>query len=272
MTIRSGLFNSVNGDRKYLANFFAEYFASFIGNGVFPNPSSGLQVFANGDMTVNIRPGKAWINGYFLINDADYQLTFDVADGMLNRIDRIVLQLNFLNREIVPLVKKGANASNPTAPTLQRDTDAYEIALADIYVGKGILSISQANITDLRLNPSLCGIVHGTVEQIDTTTIYNQYVDWFNLTKESNEIDFDNFLDSKDHYFQTWFDAVRDQLAGDVAASVVAQLNALQMDYDNHLTNEMPHQYTDASTGTTYRWGMGAEEGVPFILIEEVLY
>lgn len=67
MAIRSGLFNSVNGDRRYKADFFAEYFASFIANGVFPNPSTGLQVLANQNMTVAIKPGKAWINGYFLL-------------------------------------------------------------------------------------------------------------------------------------------------------------------------------------------------------------
>ena len=82
MTIRSGFFNSVNGDRKYDAKRFAEYFNSFIGNGVFPNPSDNLQVIANNDMTVTVKAGKAWINGYIMINDDDYILALDVADGV----------------------------------------------------------------------------------------------------------------------------------------------------------------------------------------------
>ena len=77
MAIRSGFFNSVNGDRKYDANRFAEYFASFIGNGVFPDPSDGLQVVANDDMTVTVKAGKCWINGYIMINDDDYILEID---------------------------------------------------------------------------------------------------------------------------------------------------------------------------------------------------
>ena len=56
--IRSSFFNSIGGDRKYDASKFAEYFNSFIGNGVFPNPSSNLQVMVNDDMTVTVKEGK----------------------------------------------------------------------------------------------------------------------------------------------------------------------------------------------------------------------
>lgn len=175
MAIKSGLFNSVNGDRRYKADFFAEYFASFIGNGVFPHPATGLQVITNDDMSVNIRAGQAWIYGYYFSNDSNYNLQLDIADGVLKRIDRIILQLNYLNRDIVPIVKKGTPASSPVAPTLKRDADAYEIALADIAVNNGAISISQANITDLRFIKELCGIVKGTVDQIDTTDLFAQY-------------------------------------------------------------------------------------------------
>ena len=71
MAIRSCFFNSINGDRVYNAYRFAEYFASFITNGVFPNPSIGFQVISDEGMKIKISPGKAWINGYFAINDDD---------------------------------------------------------------------------------------------------------------------------------------------------------------------------------------------------------
>lgn len=163
MAIRSGFFNSVNGDRKYLASRFAEYFASFIGNGVFPQPSNGLQVIANNDMTVTIKAGKAWIDGYIMINDDDYILTIDPADGVLNRIDRIVARYDVVDREIRLEVKKGTFASNPIPKELQRDADAYELGIADIYVGKGAISITQANITDLRKNKEICGLVDSLI-------------------------------------------------------------------------------------------------------------
>jgi hypothetical protein len=210
----SGFFNSVNGDRKYKADFFAEYFASFIGNGVFPNPSTNLQVIANDDMTVTVKAGQGWINGYYYNNDDDLIVSIDNADGVLNRIDRIVLQYSTVNREIKAVVKKGTFASSPVAPTLQRDADAYELAIADISVGAGVTSISQSNIADLRLNTELCGIVIGTVEQVDTTTIFNQYTQ--------------GFADKEDEFeqeFTDWFATIQNALDGDTAGNLLNLIN-----------------------------------------------
>ncbi|MGO0931908.1 hypothetical protein ACTPED_19825, partial [Clostridioides difficile] len=86
---KSFVFNSVNGDRRYKAEDFREYFASFIGNGVFPNPSSNLQVVDNNNnnMTITVKKGKGWINGAIYINTDDLVINIDPADGILNRID-----------------------------------------------------------------------------------------------------------------------------------------------------------------------------------------
>lgn len=62
---KSSFFNSVKGDRKYSAEDWTDYFGSIIGNGVFPEPSTGLQVEKHSGMRIKIQPGKAWINGYF---------------------------------------------------------------------------------------------------------------------------------------------------------------------------------------------------------------
>ena len=205
---KSGFFNSVNGDRKYDAGFMAEFFASFIGNGVFPNPSTGLQVIANNDMSITVKTGQAWINGYYYANTSDLILSLDVADGVLSRIDRIVLLYNTIERNITAKVKKGSFASSPVTPALQRDADAYEIALADISVNAGAISISQANITDLRLNTSLCGIVHGTIEQVDTATLFNQYQTWIQEKKSQYDTDIILWIASKQAEYQNWYDTI----------------------------------------------------------------
>lgn len=204
MSIRSGFFNSIDGDRRYNAGRFAEYFATFIGNGVFPNPSTNLQVISNNDMTVTVRAGKAWINGYILINDNDYILNIDVADGLLNRIDRIVVRYDTVDREMKLEVKRGDYATNAVAKGLQRDADAYELGLADIIVKNGIISITQANISDLRLNDDLCGIVHGIVEQVDTTTLFNQYLTWLDEKKDQYDNDMMQWTTNKKDEFNIW--------------------------------------------------------------------
>ncbi|OLS02876.1 hypothetical protein [Tissierella creatinophila] len=258
MALTSGFFMSVNGDRKYKAGFFARYFASFIGNGVFPNPSNNLQVTANNDMTVTVKAGKAWMNGYILFNDDDYILNINPADGVLNRIDRIVLRHDTVDREIKVLVKQGTFASSPIAPALKRDADAYELALADIAINKGIMSITQANITDLRLNKGLCGIVHGVVDQVDPTAIFNQFESWYKQTKANYDADiaiwtqekkdafdlwyttnvneftnrfnnwFSNNTTNWGNEFTNWFDNIKGQLEGDIAANLTAQIIELQ--------------------------------------------
>ncbi|WP_461206932.1 hypothetical protein [Clostridium sp. DL1XJH146] len=203
MAEKSGIFKSISGDRKYKSDFFAEYFASFIGNGIFPNPSSGLQIIANNDMTVTVKAGQGWINGYYYCNDSDLILTLDVADGVLNRIDRVVLQFSTTNRIIQATVKKGTFASSPVATDIVRDADYYELGLADIYINAGITSITQENITDLRLDNNYCGVVKGTIEEIDTTDLFAQYQDAFN----------------------TWFDDMKNQLSTDAAGNLQLQVD-----------------------------------------------
>lgn len=160
----SSFFNSVKvggiGDRRYKAEDFARYFNKFIKNGYFPETENSLRVVENEAMTTRLRAGAAYMNGYLYENTDDLILTHDVADGVLNRIDRIVIRLDYQEREIRAFVKKGTPASTPLAPELQRDADIYELGIADVYIGAGVTSISQANITDQRGNSNLCGTVN----------------------------------------------------------------------------------------------------------------
>lgn len=191
---KSSFFNSVSGDRVYRAEEWAEYFASFIGNGVFPVPSTSLQVVAGSGMAVAVKTGKAWINGYFYYNTSDLPVTLATADGVLNRIDRIVVRWDLTERKISVAVKSSAPAASPVAPTLQRDADAYELCLADVLVGAGVTAISQANITDRRLDGSLCGVVAGVVDQIDTDAFNAQLEAWFADYKKMSVDEFNDLV------------------------------------------------------------------------------
>lgn len=208
---RSSFFNAVlNGetyDRVYLAEDYARYFSSFIGNGVYPTPSTNLQVVANGTtMNIILKAGKGWINGYFYENTDDLTLNVAIADGVLNRIDRVVLRLDFINREIKTYIKKGAFATSPVAPTLVRNSDMYELGLADIKINKGVTKIVQADITDLRQNNTYCGLVAGVVQQIDTTNLFAQFQSTFDI----------------------WFQNVKGQLSTDSAGNLQNQLDTIK--------------------------------------------
>lgn len=236
---KSFIFNSVNGDRRYKADDFREYFASFIGNGVFPNPSTGLQTLSNTDMTVTIRTGKGWINGAIYHNTEDLILKLDNADGVLSRIDRVVLRMDRLDRNITCIIKKGDYSSNPIAKTLQRDADAHELCIAEIKIDRGITTIAQSKITDTRLDTNLCGIVTQTINEIDTTTLYKQLeahieekgldmTTWISKSKEY----FSKWLfDTQTEYsndFDTWFDTIKNALDGDIAGNLLNKIIALE--------------------------------------------
>lgn len=249
---KSSFFNSISGDRRYKAEEWAEYFASFIANGVFPNPSTGLQVLASNSMIITVNTGKAWINGYFYFNTSNLTITLDNADGVLNRIDRIVVRWDLQDRVISVKVKKGTYSANPSAAAIQRDADAYELVLADVYVGAGAVSVSQANITDQRLNSTLCGVVVGTVGELDTTAFSAQLQGWFdlyqgmsaeqynNLKSYMNSLQiqsdadyialqewFSNFQTSANAEFQSWFQTLQDTLDENTAANLYNQITLM---------------------------------------------
>lgn len=231
-------FNSVNGDRRYKAEDWANYFNKFITNGYFPNIASNLQVIASGtNMKVTLRAGAAWINGYMYQNTTDFDLTIQTADAVNSRKDRVVLRLDHEKREIKAYVKKGTPSSSPVAPALQRDADAYELSVAEVYVRNGVVVITQEAVTDVRLNKDLCGVVNSLL-QADTTAIFNQYWDWFVRTKqkyeEDNSVIMSDFRklmeDEKKRYnteFTAWFQNLKNVLDTNTAGNLLNEINKI---------------------------------------------
>lgn len=232
--MRSGFFNSeITGydaenmpifDRAEEASFFAKYFSQFISNGVFPNPSTNMQVLADAGMNVKVSIGTCFINGYMGWVENAETFTIEESDTQA-RIDRVVARLDFDNREIQCYVKKGTAAGNPVAPVLQRDYDMYEIGLADIRVNANAIEIKQENITDLRLNTDLCGIVAVPLQHVDTTTLFNQYQDWLTNATEQGEEDLQLTQEQLEAEFNAWFETVQDTLSGDTAGNLLNLIN-----------------------------------------------
>lgn len=247
-------FRSVSGDRKYSAEDWAAYFALFLSNGVFYSSADRLKVTAYEGMKVKVGKGAGFIAGRMYMLEADTTITLDTADGALNRIDRIVLRCDYTNRLITIAVKKGSYSASPTAPELTRDADAYELALADVYVAAGVVTITTANITDQRLNTALCGIVTGLVDQADTQEIFDEFYAYLQEFKQTTQVDIEAWtLEQQQAYitwytqqqedfanwynthttawqqeFNTWFDEVQGMLEGDVATNLTNRVIKLE--------------------------------------------
>lgn len=149
----------------------------------------------------------------------------------------MVLRLDHEKREIKAYVKKGTPSSSPVSPALQRDADAYELSVAEVYVRNGVVVITQESVTDVRLNKDLCGVVNSLL-QADTTMIFNQYWDWFVRTKqkyeEDNSVivsDFRKFMeDEKKRYnteFTAWFQNLKNVLDTNTAGNLLNEINKI---------------------------------------------
>ncbi len=179
MAIKSMFFNAVKEgdvyDRTYNADDFSRYLENIVGNGVFPNPSTSLQAAVSSGMDIVVKQGSAWIAGHKLINTAALTLTVDASESLLNRIDRIVCYIDYVNRVMDIEIVKGTPATNPTAPALVRTDSRYELSLATIYVAKQVTAITNANITDTRADTTICGWSTGVLQQVDTSTLFQQW-------------------------------------------------------------------------------------------------
>ena len=219
-------------DRVYKAEDWAWYFATFIGNGVFPKPSDGLQVVSFSGMEIKVNVGYAFINGYAFRNPETLSITLDRAEGAQNRVDRIVVRWDLVVRDVYIDVLKGVPSAKPVATALTRDTERWELVLADIYVGKGATKIQTKDITDQRFNSALCGIVKGTVEEIDASVLTKQFNDFFKTYREAVTDDFDAYKLAMETYLSKLEASGNDQLVEIVKVLTEFEAASEQQWYD----------------------------------------
>ena len=212
MAQESGFFNAVQSggsyDRTYNAADFADYFSSFIGNGVFLNANSdGLKVVAKTGLTVTVKAGRAFIDGYYyhLTENMDVTLQANNTSSAVNRM--IVCELNLTDRQITVKARDGQQ-------TPINNGTIHELVLAVVNVGAGVSSISNSVISDMRPNKTYCGFVEAVVENVDFTSLYNQMQTSFN----------------------EWFDEVKDQLTTDVAGNLQSQIDALESQLNSQVS------------------------------------
>ena len=158
-----GFFSSINDDRVYTAADFTSYFSKFLQNGYFPDDKAFV-VEANGTLELKVNPGTMWINGHVYELTDKKTLTVEVESN-LSRKDRIVVRLDYVNRKIETVIKKGIASEKPSFPALQRDNDAYEMCIAEYLIGPGITAMQQSYIIDKRNSIYLCGEVTSIIDK-----------------------------------------------------------------------------------------------------------
>lgn len=127
-------------------------------------------------MQVTIGKGIAWIknddfSGKSIVSTTATVLDIPIADGALNRKDRVVIQFDKGLNETKIVLKQGTAAISAAAPAIVRNGTVYELGLYVIDVAAGIVAIQAANITNTMLDETVCGLMRDGVTGIPTATL-----------------------------------------------------------------------------------------------------
>lgn len=180
-----------DSDRYYDADSMGDWLRPFFRNGIF---NGQMQVTANDNMSVTVAAGYGYINGKHRHFLTPTTLDLEIASGTLDRIDSVILRRNDTERRIHLAIEKGGNAKSPVAPAPTREGAVYDLKLADIYIAAGTVKITQAEITDTRMNSAVCGWVAATVTQIDFTQIQAQFDAYFTAYKKNISDQYQDYI------------------------------------------------------------------------------
>ena len=177
--------NSVGKDRIYDADSFENWLKKFYTTGVFVDD---LQVTVSDALKVSVSAGYCNVDGKVQMFSDATELAIATGNSTYPRIDNIVVERNDSDRDITLKVVQGTSTSTTAvAPTRTWTSAVKQLVLAQVSVPAGATSITAENITDTRANKSLCGIVAGTVDQIDFEHVDDQFQAWFANLK--NQLD-----------------------------------------------------------------------------------
>lgn len=262
MSVSSGFFNSLNGDRKYNAAQMSAIFDGLIIDGVFASIGTAFAVKAAGGLTVNVGIGKAWFDHTWTVNDSILPMTAPEAEVLLDRIDAVVLEVNGMESVRNNTIKfvKGNPSSAPSRPTLTNEGNVHQYPLCYIYRKYGTAVINQADITPM-VGTESTPFVTGILQTISLDELLGKWQDeldrftdarskevddwiaqeesdftaWFNKMKadlQQEQTVLDQWIASEQADFLAWYNQMKDQLSGDVAGNLQLEIDNLQLEID----------------------------------------
>lgn len=255
MSVSSGFFNSLNGDRKYNAAQMSAIFDGLIIDGVFASIGTAFAVKAAGGLTVNVGVGKAWFDHTWTVNDSILPMIAPEAEVILDRIDAVVLEVNGKESVRDNTIKfvKGNPSSTPSRPTLTNEGNVHQYPLCYIYRKYGTAIINQADITPMvgtKSTPFVTGILQtislndllgkwqdeldqftdARSQEVDDWIVQEEsdFTAWFDKMKadlQQEQTVLDQWIASEQADFLAWYNQMKDQLSGDVAGNLQLEID-----------------------------------------------
>ncbi len=264
MSLSFGFYDSLNHDRTYTASQMSEIFNGIINDGIFQSIGEYLTVSQNTGMTVNIGTGRAWFNGTWSLNDAEYPITLDAAPYVagFSRIDAVCLAVNkdLSARENYFTIVKGQEVSvTPSRPVMPNTDTLFYHPLAYIRVDYGVTAITQSMITNVvgtSVTPFVTGILQtASIDSLltqwqaqwnewlinKTGTAEEQWDEFVETYSDNWESWFETATESEEILFQNWFENIKGQLSEDAAGRLQNEIDKLKniyvQDYILYLPN-----------------------------------
>ena len=251
--VTSGFFNGKQNadstiDRKYDADDISSMFDGLITDGIFASIGGkfacSIDTSAVDALVVKVDTGKAWLDKTWIINNTILTITLDPADSAKDRIDAIVIDIDKRDETRKNTIQyiPGTPSYDPKEPTLAtaKDSPHKQYALCWIRVGHGI-----TNSNDLKFheNGRVVNFITAPLSTIDSKTFLEGWDDDFQglydsqqaelvealktLGKTSEErvnTELTEWKNGQQASFNTWFDALKATLSGNVAANLTTKL------------------------------------------------
>ena len=198
--VNCGFFDSVDKDRLYSADEMNKPYKRVVANGVFATqkgtPSTDLQVLsANDGMNIIVKAGEGIFADKWFESPADIAITVPSNTATVPRRDSVIVQVDkrISGRKGKVIYRTGTASSNPMPPNLSTTNNVIEYRIANIYVAASAVYIGQDAITDLR-GSSECPWVTSLIQQVDTSTLYDQWQAAYQKYYNDETAAFNNFM------------------------------------------------------------------------------
>ena len=227
--VNCGFFDAVNNDRLYTADQMNLPYKRIVANGVFATPqgtpSTDLQVVSAGNgMNIIVQAGEGLFANKWFNNPEAINITVPDNTATTPRVDSVIVQVDTTTAGRVGNIvyRTGTPSASAAAPAINQVTGVTEYRLANIYVAASANTINNDAITDLR-GSSSCPWVTSLIQQVDTSTLWNQFQAAYAQQYEDYTADYEEYVSEQRTAWETFLQSLTDDLT--VSTNVVMYEN-----------------------------------------------
>lgn len=148
------------------------YNKALYSDGILPNDLTAYSCTAVGGMRIEVKNGLLHGGGVFHFLETSEEIEIEPAGALAERKDLVVVQFALADKGFARIVVlKGKSL----ATDLIQTSDLYQKGICIVRARQNATELTQADITDVRLNPSFCGVSSGILQVGDTDILWRQF-------------------------------------------------------------------------------------------------